>query len=80
MMTSAVLEILHLGYFIRPAPSILELADHTMVKPAGVLDDIIVSVASWEYPVDFKVIESKNPSRGNPIILGIPWLATAMLL
>ena len=47
-----------------------------MVKPVGVLDDIIVSVASWEYPINFMVVESKDPSKGHPIILGIPWLAT----
>ena len=47
-----------------------------MVKPIGVLDYIIVSVASWEYHVNFMVIESKDPSKGNPVILGIPWLAT----
>ena len=75
MMTTIVLEALQLGQFLRPTPSILELADHTTVKPVGVLDDIVVSVASWEYPVDFIVIESKDPSKENPIILGIPWLA-----
>ena len=48
-----------------------------MVKPAGVLDEIVVSVASWEYPINFMVVESKDPSKGHPIILGIPWLATA---
>ena len=48
-----------------------------MVKPVGVLDDIVVLVASWEYPVDFMVVESKDPFKGNPIILGRPWLATA---
>ena len=42
MMTTIVLEILQLGQFLRPTPSILELADRIMVKPAGVLDDIIV--------------------------------------
>ena len=47
------------------------------VKPARVLDDSIVSVASWEYPVDFSILESKDPSKGNLIILGRPWLATA---
>ena len=47
-----------------------------MIKPIGVLDDIIVSVASWEYPIDFMVVESKDPSKGHPIILGIPCLAT----
>ena len=74
MMTTAVLEVLQLGQFLRPTPSIMELADRTTVKPVGVLDDIVVSVASWEYPVDFMVIESKVPSKGHPIILGIPWL------
>ena len=77
IMTTAILEVLQLGQFLRPTPSILALADCTMVKPARVLDDIVVSVASWEYPIDFMVIESKDPSKGNPIILGIPWLAPA---
>ena len=54
----------------------LELVDRTTVKPVGILDDIIVSVASWEYPMDFMVIQSKDPSKGQPIILGRPWLAT----
>ena len=77
MITTAVLEFLQLGQFLQPPPSILELADRTTVKPVGVLDDIVVSVASWEYPIDFIVIESKDPSKGHPIILGRPWLATA---
>ena len=66
-----------LGQFLQPTPSILELADHTTIKPARVLDDIGVSIASWEYPVEFMVVESKDPSKGNPIILGRPWLAIA---
>ena len=77
MMTTAVLEVLQLGQFLRPTPSILELADRTTVKPTGILDDIVVSVASWEYPVEFMVVESKDPSKGHPIILGRPWLASA---
>ena len=45
MMTTAVLEFLQLGQFLRPIPSILELADRTTVKPARVLDNIIVSIS-----------------------------------
>ena len=37
----------------------------------------MVLVASQDYPVDFMVIELKDPSKGHPIIFGIPWLATA---
>ena len=76
MMTTIVLEVLQLGQFLQPTPSILELADRTTVKPVGVLEDIIVSVASWEYPVDFMVVESKHPYKGHLIMFGIPWLAT----
>ena len=57
MMTTTVLEVLQLGQFLRPTPSILELADCTMVKPSGVLDGIVVSVYSWEYPFDFMVVK-----------------------
>ena len=54
----------------------MELADHTTVKPIGVLDYIVILVASLEYPVDFMVLESKDPSKGHPFILRRPWLAT----
>ena len=45
MMTTVVLEFLQLGQFLRPTPSILELADYTTVKHVGVLDDIVISVS-----------------------------------
>ena len=45
MMTTTVLEALLLGQFLRPTPSILELVDHTTVKPNGVLNDIVVSLS-----------------------------------
>jgi hypothetical protein len=54
----------------------LELTDKTKVILKGILDDIIVTLASWEYPVDIMVIHSKDPTKGHPVILGRPWLAT----
>jgi hypothetical protein len=53
----------------------LELEDKRKVIPEGILDDIIVTLASWEYPVEFLVIHSKDPTKGHPVILGRPWLA-----
>lgn len=44
--------------------------------PEGILEDIIVSLDSWEYPVDFLVLQPKSNLGGHPIILGRPWLAT----
>jgi hypothetical protein len=76
IMTNNIVELLQLNQFLRPTPTVLELADRTTIKPAGVLDDILVTLASWEYPVDFMIIHSKDPTKGHPIILGRPWLAT----
>ena len=76
-MTEQILEKLQLNHFLHPIDTVFELADRSTIKPTGVLDDITITLASWEYPVDFKIIQTKDPTKGHPIILGIPWLATA---
>jgi hypothetical protein len=75
-MTITTLEKLQLKPLLRPTPTILELVDKTKVIPERILDDIIVTLASWEYPVEFLFIHSKDPTKGHPVILGRPWLAT----
>jgi hypothetical protein len=77
VMTITTLEELQLKPLLRSTPTILELADKTRVIPEGILDDIIVTLASWEYPIDFLVIHSKDPTKGHPVIFGRPWLATS---
>ena len=44
---------------LRPTPTILELADRSTIKPEGNLDDLIISVDSWEYLDDFLVLQPK---------------------
>ena len=61
---------------LRPTPTILELADRSTIKPEGILDDLVISVDSWEYPTDFLVLQPKSHLGGHPLILGRPWLAT----
>jgi hypothetical protein len=56
--------------------TLLELADKSVISPAGSLDDVTVSLDSWEYPVDFLVIHPKSSKPINPMVLGRPWLAT----
>jgi hypothetical protein len=54
------------------------LADKSIISHAGSLDDVIVTLASWDYPIDFLVIYSKSSSKlGHPVVLGCPWLARA---
>ena len=61
---------------LTPTPTILEIVDRSTIKPEGILDDLIVSVDSWEYRAEFLVLQPKLQLGGNPLILGRPWLAT----
>ena len=47
------------------------------MTPEGIVEDVLVSVDSWEYPADFLVLQPKAKLTGYPLILGRPWLATA---
>ena len=62
---------------IWPTPTILEITHRSTIKPMGILDDLVVSVGSWEYPMGFLVLQPKSQLGGHPLILGRPWLATA---
>eukprot|EP00253_Pinus_taeda_P034401 PITA_34401 len=41
-------------------PTLLQLADRSIIKPDGVLEDISASLDSWEYPVDFMILTPKT--------------------
>ena len=62
---------------LRPTPIILELEDRSTIKPEGILDDLVISVDSWEYLANLLVLQPKSHLGGHPLILGRPWLATA---
>ncbi|XP_071697644.1 uncharacterized protein [Rutidosis leptorrhynchoides] len=57
---------------------IIQLADQSIKTPRGILEDVIVKVEDFYYPVDFVVmdIESRNRDSQPTIILGRPFLAT----
>ncbi len=51
-----------------------------MKYPKGIVEDVIVKVNEFYYPVDFVVLETepvKNPESHIPVILGRPFLATS---
>lgn len=61
---------------LKHTPILFELADRSRVKPEGMLEDIVITIASWRYPTDF-LTYSPIPIWGwHPSILGRPWLAT----
>ena len=62
---------------LRPTPTILQLADSSTVIPDGMIENIVVTLDSLEYPAEFMILSPKvNPSSYH-VILGRPWLATA---
>eukprot|EP00253_Pinus_taeda_P028431 PITA_28431 len=55
VMTMKTMDQIWLSH-LRPTPTMLELADRSKIKPEGVLDDVIISLDSWEYLIDFIVL------------------------
>eukprot|EP00253_Pinus_taeda_P011726 PITA_11726 len=77
IMTLENVQLLQMKNVIRETPTILELTDRSTIKPEGVIEDLIISVESWNCQVDFVALQTKTKLGGHPLILGRPWLATA---
>jgi hypothetical protein len=75
IMIIMTMETLELNTLL-PTPTVLKLVDRSRINPVRVLDDILITLNYWEYPVDFLVIQPKTNMVGHPVILGRPWLAT----
>ena len=65
---------------LKPTNITLSLADRSMKIPKGIVEDVLVKVDKFYYPVDFVVLDTE-PVAGStnqvPIILGRPFLATS---
>ena len=81
ILPKAVLDHHHVGelksFFVE-----LCLADGSVRKPHGILEDVIVRIEDCYFPVDFLVIDMKMTKEFSQasIILGRPFLATAKAL
>ena len=56
------------------------MADHSIREPRGIVEDVLVKIEQFYYPVDFIVLDYQpvlHPSTHTPIILGRPFIATA---
>jgi hypothetical protein len=61
----------------------LQLADRSVKKPREIIEDVLIKVDKFYYPVDFTVLDIEpavNIELQVPIILGHPFLATANAL
>ena len=65
---------------LKPTNITLSLADRSVKIPKGIVEDVLVKVDKFYYPVDFVVPDTEPIENGPnhvPIILGRPFLAIA---
>ena len=65
---------------LKPTNITLSLVDRSVKIPKGIVEDVLVKVEKFYYPVDFVVLDTEPIASGPnhvPIILGRPFLATA---
>ncbi|XP_065629882.1 uncharacterized protein LOC136067643 [Quercus suber] len=68
---------------LKPTSVTLQLADRSVRELKGMVEDVLVKIEHFYYPVDFIVLDYQpvlHPSAHTPIILGRPFLATANAL
>ena len=65
---------------LKPTSITLSLADRSIKIPKGIVEDVLIQVDKFYYPVDFVVLDTKPAAVGAnyvPIISGRPFLATS---
>ena len=78
LMPLSVFKQLGVGEY-RPTTVTLQLADRSHVYPEGKIEDVLVNVDKFIFPVDFIVLEFEA-DKEVPIILGRPFLVTEKTL
>ena len=65
---------------LKPTSITLSLADRSIKIPKGTIEDVLIQVEKFYYPMDFVVLDTEPVAVGAnhvPIILGRPFLATS---
>ncbi|KAK5811750.1 hypothetical protein PVK06_027117 [Gossypium arboreum] len=57
----------------------IQLADKTIRFPRGIIENVLVKIDKFIFPVDFIVLDIEEDSN-TPLILGRPFLATAKMI
>ena len=77
-MPLSVVQRLSLGE-LTPTAITLQMADRSMEQPEGILEDVVVKVRKFVFPVDFVVVQIEEDTQV-PLLLGRPFLATGAAL
>ncbi|GJY69208.1 hypothetical protein Tco_0472190 [Tanacetum coccineum] len=61
---------------LKPINMLIEMADNTKCAPKGIVENLLIKIDKFIFPVDFVILDMVEDIR-MPIILGRPLLATA---
>ncbi|XP_061356221.1 uncharacterized protein LOC133300666 [Gastrolobium bilobum] len=61
---------------LKPTTVFLQLADKSIRRPDGVIEDVLVKIDKFIFPADFVVLNMEEDTE-IPLLLGRPFLATA---
>ena len=64
---------------LTPTAITLQMADRSMAQPEGILEDVLVKVGKFIFPVDFIIMQMEEDTQV-PLLLGRPFLATGVAL
>ena len=78
LMPLSVARRLSLGE-LTPTTVTLQMADRTMAKSEGIIEDVLVKVGKFVFPIDFIILDIEEDSQV-PLLLGSPFLATGAAL
>jgi len=81
LLPYSVFQSLNLGE-LKPTSVTFLLVDRYVKVPRGIVDDVLVQVDKFIYPMDFIVLDTQHVEVCNliPVILGRPFLATSNTL
>jgi hypothetical protein len=68
---------------LKPTSMTLQLANRSVKIPGGIMEDVLIKVDKFYFPVDFIVLDTEpvqNVGVQIPVILGRPFLATVNTL
>ena len=78
LMPLSVAKILSLGE-LAPKAMTFQMENRTLAHPDGILEDVLIKVGKFIFPVNFVVIDIKKDKQV-PLLLGRPFLATGAAL
>ena len=73
-----MVQILSLGE-LTPTAITLQMDDRSMAQPEGVLEDVLIKVGKFIFPMDFVIMKMEKDTQV-PLILGRPFLETGAAL